>query len=81
MDSKTIGRRIEVLRTQRGLSLAELAREIGVTPQNLSEYRLGHVDIPASRIVKLAKALGATPGDLFMDAQSEESSQKEPAHV
>jgi transcriptional regulator with XRE-family HTH domain len=76
----TIGRNIKFIREVRGYSQAGLARELGISQQNVSKIeRSGSVD--SDHLKALSKALGVTPtfvlncGDLlteFLDEHFQE---------
>jgi transcriptional regulator with XRE-family HTH domain len=50
---------------KRGKSQASVAREIGVTPMQMSRYVRGDRSVPADRRKQIAKALGTTMKTLF----------------
>lgn len=60
------GNRIKKLRTERQMSLDELARKCGYTSDNarssIQKIEAGKSDVPASKIVLLAKALNVPIG-------------------
>lgn len=62
----TIGDRIRALRKQLGLSQRELAARLGYNDHTtLTRVEAGKVDLPQSRIAKVAEVLGVTPGYLM----------------
>lgn len=59
------GRRVEEARQARGMSQRALARRTGVTQQTISKVETGRM-CPHDRVkVRLARALGHDPADLF----------------
>lgn len=60
-----VARQIERRRLVLGLSQTELARGAGVSFQQIQKYEGGVNRIAASRIYRIAAALGCAPGDLF----------------
>lgn len=52
-----IGRRIACRRTERRMTQSMLARQIGVSFQQLQKYELGSNRIPASRLYLVAETL------------------------
>jgi len=60
-----IGRRIRVLRTERGWTQAMLADHAELTREHLSELENGHKEIGARSLDKIVKALGISLGKLF----------------
>ncbi|WP_216916180.1 helix-turn-helix domain-containing protein [Nocardia noduli] len=66
-DSHRIRVRLEEVRGARGISMAELARQVGITEANL--YTLKRQDARAIRfstLAKLCEVLQCTPGDLLV---------------
>ncbi len=59
-----IGRRLAAYRVQRGLRVAELAREVGVTPSLISQIERGQSRPSVSTLFALAQALDV-PVDAF----------------
>ena len=55
-----IGPRIAALRRERGMSQAELAASIGLSPSALGMYEQGRREPSADTMVALARALGVT---------------------
>lgn len=57
----TIGERIKELRTEKGLSLRELAKSLNITAQTLQRYETGTIkNISPEMVNKLASALGTS---------------------
>lgn len=52
-----IGSHVANMRNSRGVSRRQLARDIGITAQQLAKYESGLNRIPASRLVTIALAL------------------------
>lgn len=69
-----VGARIALRRAALGLSQTDLARRIGVSFQQLQKYENGSNRISASRLHRIALALGAPVGDFFPPAQIESAS-------
>lgn len=61
----TIGGRIKEKRIEKGLSLRELAKIMGYHHSTIGKVENDLVDLPQSRIVQFADALGTTPGYLM----------------
>ena len=59
-----IGRRLAAYRTERGLRVAELAREVGVTPSLISQIERGQSRPSVSTLFAIAQALDV-PVDAF----------------
>lgn len=57
--------RIRYWRKQRGWTLKELSARCGIAFQLLSDYEIGRIDPPSSKLGLIAQALGVQVGDLF----------------
>lgn len=66
-----VGARIALRRAALGVSQTDLARRIGVSFQQLQKYESGSNRISASRLHRIALALGAPVGDFFPPARPE----------
>ncbi|AEG43672.1 helix-turn-helix transcriptional regulator [Isoptericola variabilis] len=64
-DALTIGRRIRHLRTQRGMTLEDLATAIGRAPSQVSMLENGRREPTFSRLQAVARALDASVEDLL----------------
>jgi transcriptional regulator with XRE-family HTH domain len=62
---RRLGRRLRQLRTEKGLSIADLASLTALEPNDISTIEAGKLDIPLTTIVALARALGTTPAQLL----------------
>src|SRR5262245_219288 len=60
-----LGGRLRGLREEAGLPLAELARRAGVSRRYLTEAEGGRANLTVAVLVRLAEALGTTPGLLL----------------
>jgi transcriptional regulator with XRE-family HTH domain len=59
----TIGARIKARRQELKMSQREMAARLGYTDHTtLTRIEAGKIDLPQSRIVKIAEVLGVTPG-------------------
>jgi predicted transcriptional regulator/DNA-binding Xre family transcriptional regulator len=65
LDSLTIGRRIRALRTERGMTLDELASALDRAPSQLSVIENGKRELKLSELQKLSRALGVTVDQLL----------------
>ncbi|MFP3912638.1 MAG: helix-turn-helix domain-containing protein [Desulfobacteraceae bacterium] len=68
----SIGNRIRLMRNSRGLTLKQVAEGVGCTPSYLSMVENNKLDPSASRLKKIADALGTTIVALLSD-QSDNS--------
>lgn len=60
-----IGRRIRVMRTERGWTQAMLADHAELTREHLSELENGHKEIGVRALEKIAQALGVNLHQFF----------------
>jgi transcriptional regulator with XRE-family HTH domain len=60
-----VGAKIRIFRIHRGVSQIDLAEQIGVTFQQVQKYERGMNRIGASRLSRIATALGVSIGELF----------------
>jgi transcriptional regulator with XRE-family HTH domain len=65
-----VGRRVRERRLQRGLSLAEMARGLGVSAQQARKYEAGLNGIPAARLPVLAALLGVPAAWFFEELEA-----------
>jgi transcriptional regulator with XRE-family HTH domain len=61
------GSRLRQLRDERGYSQEELAERAGLHRNYVGGVERGERNVALENIVKLAKALAVTPGELFTD--------------
>ena len=60
-----LGKRIKNMRHHLQMSQTELANQIGVSFQQVQKYEVGTNRVSASRLVRIATALGMTASDLM----------------
>lgn len=48
-----VGKFLQKIRTERGLSLREVASAVGMSPSSINEYEKGLTDPPTSKFLKL----------------------------
>lgn len=60
-----IGQRIRALRTERSVTLDQLAREVNLTKGQISKIENGKVSSPVSTLTRIAVALAVEPGFFF----------------
>jgi len=59
---------IRRLRNEKKMSQEDLAKQTGYTDRSsIAKIEHGEVDLPQSKIILFAKALGTTPGELMGD--------------
>ncbi|WP_277668812.1 helix-turn-helix domain-containing protein [Caproiciproducens galactitolivorans] len=63
---RTIGDNIRRKRKEKGLTLDDLGKQVGVNRQTIQRYESGVIsNIPSDKIEKMASALGCSPSDLM----------------
>ena len=62
---QALGRKIRRLRIEKGWNASELARQAGLTRDNISTYERASSLPTEDSLKKLARALGVEPGDLL----------------
>jgi transcriptional regulator with XRE-family HTH domain len=66
-DGSKVGTRLRSAREDRGISLRELARRVGVSPSLVSQIELDRVNPSVSTLYALVTELGMTMSDVFGD--------------
>ena len=66
-----IGKRVRELRERKGLTQTKLARMLGTSQAALSQVEHGSRGLTVQQVVKLARALGATPNEILGDGKRE----------
>lgn len=59
-----VGRRIQRLRAERGMTQRELAEAIGVEPESVSRAETGNISLSLTNLAEIARVLGLSLGDL-----------------
>jgi transcriptional regulator with XRE-family HTH domain len=62
---KQFGKRLQALRTERGMTQEQLAAEIGVTVESISNMERGIHGPSFEKLERIARALRVPEGDLF----------------
>jgi transcriptional regulator with XRE-family HTH domain len=76
-----VGARIRMLRINRGISEAILAKRIGVTFQQMQKYERGANRVGGSRLAQIASVLDVSVGDFFEASQAEPAGVNSPVHL
>jgi transcriptional regulator with XRE-family HTH domain len=76
-----VGTKIRIFRTHRGLTQSDLAEKIGVAFQQVQKYESGANRVGASRLSRIAAALGISIGELFEPSSHKPSNSKSPFHL
>jgi XRE family aerobic/anaerobic benzoate catabolism transcriptional regulator len=66
---EALGRRVRESRTEQKLTLKQLAERSGLSARFLADVEAGQGNISVRRLAELARALGATPAGLLMQAE------------
>ena len=62
----TIKDNIKLLRQQKGMTLEELGKNVGVSKQTIQRYENGQIaNVPYDKVVALAKVLGVSAAELM----------------
>jgi transcriptional regulator with XRE-family HTH domain len=64
-----IGQKIRALRTERSVTLDQLATEVGLTKGQVSKIENGKVSSPVSTLTRIAVALAVEPGYFFQNTR------------
>ena len=63
--SKIVGENLKMARRAKGLTQAQLAKELNKYQSDYSEYETGKTQLDYEKIVFLCRRLDITPNDLF----------------
>ncbi len=63
--SKTVGENLKNARKLKGLTQAQIAKEINKYQSDYSDYETGKIQLDYEKIVYLCKRLDITPNELF----------------
>lgn len=64
---KKIGRRIKIIRIERGITQTSLAKELGISQTNMSNIECGRVSVTVQNLLKLRELLHCTMAEFFKD--------------
>lgn len=65
-----LGNRLKELRTQKGLSQTELAKQVGVTPSTISQVESNQIYPSLPALIKMAEILSIELGSFFVDSDA-----------
>lgn len=68
LNYQLIGKRLRVLRKQKGYTQEELSELAGISAQHCSGIETGGAKVSLSALVRLCNALEATPNDILFDS-------------
>ena len=63
--ARAVGAQIRAIRKQKGMTLNDLARASGTTPQTIQRLEMGTMTLSVDWIESICTALGAEPYELF----------------
>ncbi|WP_293556437.1 helix-turn-helix transcriptional regulator [Phascolarctobacterium sp.] len=72
--AKLVGKRIKLLRCDRGMQQVELAEKIGVSQSLLSNIESGRCSVTLDNLIKIHEALGCPMRSFFVDIDGDEFS-------
>lgn len=75
---RAVGERVRELRLLRGLTLAELGNQLGISHQQLQKYETGTNRLSAGMVAGVAESLGVEIEDLFAKEDGESRTQNSP---
>lgn len=64
--NKKIGEYIKIVRTNHGLTQADLSSEMNINPQNISEIERGKVNPTMYWIDRMCNCIGLNPKDFYI---------------
>lgn len=64
---KKIGKRIKIIRIERGVTQTALAKELGISQTNMSNIECGRVSVTVQNLLKLHDILRCQMADFFKD--------------
>jgi len=67
MIEKQIGRRIQAIRKQRGLTQEQLAEQLDISTTHMSAIERGVSGVTVEKLVQIINCLDCTADDLFCD--------------
>ena len=70
---KVLGKKVKLLRLEKGISQTEMAEAIGLSQTNLSNMESGRTAITIQNLFKMQKILGCKMSDFFTDFDGEVS--------
>lgn len=70
--AKLVGKRIKLLRCDRGMQQVELAEKIGVSQSLLSNIESGRCSVTLDNLIKIHEALGCPMRSFFEDIDGDE---------
>ncbi len=63
--AKTVGENLKLARRAKGITQAQLAKELNKYQSDYSEYETGKIQLDYEKIIYLCKRLDITPNELF----------------
>lgn len=64
---KKIGKRIKIIRIERGITQTTLAKALGISQTNMSNIECGRVAVTVQNLFKLHDILNCTMAEFFKD--------------
>lgn len=72
LSGMTLNIRIRTLRKDKGLTLADLAEQVGVSTPHMSEVERGVKNLNNHLLIRIAEALDVEPSDLITSEESDQ---------
>ena len=73
---KVLGRKVKLLRLEKGITQTDMAEAIGLSQTNLSNIESGRTAITIQNLFKIRKILGCKMADFFVDFDGEVSAEQ-----
>ena len=76
-----VGKRVRVLRMQKGISQNKLARSVGISQAHMSNIETGHSHITLENLFALHDILGVTMASFFVDIDGKQETDEAKAFI
>ena len=76
-----VGKRVKMLRMQKGISQSELARSVGISQAHLSNIENGHSHITLENLFALHDILGVSMASFFVDIDGKQEAEDAKAFI
>ena len=76
-----VGKRVRVLRMQKGISQNKLARSVGISQAHMSNIETGHSHITLENLFALLDILGVTMASFFVDIDGKQETDEAKAFI
>lgn len=77
--AKAVGRRLRLIRLQRGLTQEEAARRLGISYQQIQKWEAGHNRLHVGWVGSICQVYGCSPADLLTEDPPAPAAHSRPA--